>query len=131
MIGAIPSPNTNETGQMFFLIPGPEGILALSADDYHRAVTKGREIATPRPPETVTGSPADEIMDAEQVAQRTGIPASWWLEAARSGKVAHIKAGKYVRFRLAHVLDGLEIRPPGAIHKVGGALVDRIQARKR
>jgi hypothetical protein len=39
----------------------------------------------------------------------TGIPASWFLEQARKGRIPHIRAGKYVRFKLGEVLDYLKV----------------------
>jgi hypothetical protein len=48
------------------------------------------------------------LLDAEGMERATSIPASWFLEQARQGNLPHVRAGKYVRFRLADVLAALE-----------------------
>ena len=45
-----------------------------------------------------------ELVDAEQLEQRTGIPASWWMTQARERRVPFRKFGRYVRFDLAEVM---------------------------
>lgn len=94
------------------LIPFGGEYLALTPDQLEAARQRGREIM--RPAETHVPHPQDDpIFDADGMEARTGIPASWWLEQARRGEVPHIRAGKYVRFRLNETLASLraETRP--------------------
>ena len=98
------------------LIPFGDAWLALTLDQYQAALTRGREIVPVT--ENVPGVPtAEEILTAEGMEERTGIPASWWLETARKGEVPHLRAGKYVRFELARTLEHLSS---------GGLYTDRI-----
>ena len=90
------------------LVPLPDGrTLALELEAYREALERGRELA---PSESLAGTPTcnNEILDAQGMQERTGIPSSWWLEAARRGDVPHIRAGKYVRFDVAAALAVLE-----------------------
>ena len=90
---------------MTVLIPFANRVLALSDEALQEALTAGDAFmghAAPAPE-----PPADVVLDASGMADRTGIPASWWAEAARRGDVPHIRAGKYVRFRLTEALDAL------------------------
>lgn len=80
--------------------------LALTSEQFETARQRGREIM----PTSVMREPLiqeDAILDAEGIEKRTGVPASWWLEQARQGAIPHIRAGKYVRFRLNEALDAL------------------------
>lgn len=47
---------------------------------------------------------AAEVIDADELESRTGIPASWWMSQARERRVPFHKFGRYVRFNLAEVL---------------------------
>lgn len=82
--------------------------LALDLEAFREALERGHELA---PSESLAGTPtSDEVLDAQGMQERTGIPASWWLEAARRGDVPHIRAGKYRRFVVADALAALEKR---------------------
>lgn len=96
---------------MTVLVPFGDRVLALSEDALQEALATGdaltgRTAATPE-------QPADVVLDAAGMESRTGVPASWWAEAARRGDVPHIRAGKYVRFRLNEALEALAsgVRP--------------------
>ena len=89
------------------LVPLPDGqTLALELEAYREAITRGQQL-NPADHKAVT-TVTDEVLDANGMAQRTNVPASWWLEAARRGDVPSIKAGKYVRFNVATALAALE-----------------------
>jgi hypothetical protein len=89
------------------LIPFGGAWLALTPEQFQAAVARAAELVPAAKAEQ--GAPAAaEILDAEGMEARTGVPASWWLEQARKGTVPHIRAGKYVRFELGTVLAALE-----------------------
>ncbi len=89
------------------LIPFGNRCLALTQDELATALARGQEILSwPSADEVVV---EDKILDAEGVHELTGIPASWFLEQARQGNIPHLRAGKYVRFRLREVLLALQI----------------------
>lgn len=90
------------------IIPMPDGrALALELAAYQAALDRGREIVGARS-EAATAALADQILDAHGMEQLTGVPESWWLEAARGDRVPCIRAGKYVRFRVAAAIAALE-----------------------
>jgi hypothetical protein len=78
------------------LIPLPGlGTLALPRDVFEQHLVKpAHEIA----------SPTSELMDADSLEARTGIPASWWMTQARERRVPFRKMGRYVRFDVAEVM---------------------------
>jgi len=51
---------------------------------------------------------SERLLDAKEIADRLGVPASWVRESARSGAIPHIRLGRYVRFDLADVEAWLE-----------------------
>jgi len=54
---------------------------------------------------------AASLIDAAALAVRTGIPATWWRDAARRGLVPHVRAGSYVRFSYEAVTAALANQP--------------------
>jgi hypothetical protein len=91
------------------LIPLGDEFLVLSHDQFAEALRKGRAlgggaISSEKPV-------ADRVLDAEGMEAETKIPASWFLGQARRGNIPHLRAGKYVRFQLAAVLDALRNDP--------------------
>ncbi|GFE82532.1 hypothetical protein GCM10011487_45320 [Steroidobacter agaridevorans] len=46
-----------------------------------------------------------ELVDADQLEERTGIPASWWMTQARERRVPFRKMGRYVRFELSEIME--------------------------
>lgn len=97
-------------GNGLILIPFGNNVLALSQEDFKKALSLGREITG-----TVTAEPEakpiERLLDAEEAGKVTKIPASWFLEAARQERIPHIRAGKYVRFRMSDITAALEVRP--------------------
>lgn len=95
------------------LIPFNGSWLALSQDQIRDAIERGRRMAGELSQQSCVEVVQDRILDADGMQAETGIPASWFLEQARREKVPHVRAGKYVRFRLNEVLEALSagLRP--------------------
>jgi hypothetical protein len=86
------------------IVPGL-GPIALTPDALRAARVKGRELVgetetTIAPPTTA----APLLVDASQLEERTGIPATWWMAQAREQRIPHQKIGRRVRFRLDEVM---------------------------
>ena len=90
------------------LIPFGSEFLLLSGEQFQEALSRGRMLFPQADRPSEHGD--HEVLDADGMAQATQIPASWFLEQARQKKIPHIRAGKYVRFRLPEVLDSLQSR---------------------
>lgn len=95
-----------EHNAAMMLIPFGNEHLALTRAEFEQARARGRELMPATPPPT--DAPVDCILDAEGMEKTIGIPASWFLEQSRKGLIPHIRAGKYVRFKLGEVLDHLK-----------------------
>lgn len=94
------------------LIPLPGlGTLKLPRDVFEQHLVR---------PEPVPSAPAAaaELVDADQLEQRTGIPASWWMTQARERRVPFRKLGRYVRFDFAEAT-GCEAYKRRAIDSTG------------
>jgi hypothetical protein len=83
--------------------------LLLTFEQFQEALQRGRALV-PQASEPVTRE-LDEILDADGMAEKTQIPASWFLEQARQYKLPHLRVGKYVRFEVAKVLEMLRVSP--------------------
>lgn len=81
--------------------------LALPKQQFLEAIARGAEISEVHQSRPVE-SEAEVLLTAEGMASVTGVPASWFSEQARRGKVPSIPFGKYVRFRLKEVLEHLK-----------------------
>lgn len=92
------------------LIPFGGEHLALTLEQFREARERARTLM---PQTTAPGHTpqADQVLDAEGMEKATGIPSTWFLEQARQGAIPHIRAGKYVRFRLNETLLSLSIEP--------------------
>jgi hypothetical protein len=78
------------------LIPLPGlGTLALPREVFEAHLLK---------PPTVTVKSPSELVDADELQARTGIPASWWMTQARERRLPFRKMGRYVRFDVAEIM---------------------------
>jgi hypothetical protein len=95
----------NSMSNSVLIAVGSEFLL-LTLEQFQEALDRGRTLV----PQTSTLAvrEVDEILDADGIAERTQIPASWFLEQARQRKLCHLRAGKYVRFCVTDVLDALQ-----------------------
>lgn len=50
----------------------------------------------------------DRLLDARDVAELLGVKETWVRDAAREGRIPHVRIGRYVRFRLADVQEWIE-----------------------
>jgi hypothetical protein len=85
------------------LLPlGPE-LLAFTCEELETARKRARTLLPPAAPNAAVTAP-EALLDADAMQSVTGVPATWWLEAARRDEVPALRFGKYVRFRLSDVL---------------------------
>ncbi|MDX6436761.1 MAG: Helix-turn-helix domain [Gaiellaceae bacterium] len=54
------------------------------------------------------------LLTAAQAGPLLGVPASWLLGEARSGRVPHVRLGRYVRFARADLLEWVDARKQGS-----------------
>lgn len=89
--------------EQLFLVPVNGVWIALSADQFAEAQGRARSIA----PIATTGvqPPGEVLLTAGQMAERTGVPETWFAEQARREKIPHRMLGKYVRFVWSEVID--------------------------
>ena len=79
------------------LVHVPNGqVLALTLESFQEALKLGAELMPFEQQNVPQTSP--ELLTANEMAARSDAPASWWLEAAKSGRVPSIQFGKYRRF---------------------------------
>jgi excisionase family DNA binding protein len=56
---------------------------------------------------------SDRLLDANEVAERLGVPVSWVREQSRLETIPHVRLGRYVRFEWAEVEAWLEQQRAG------------------
>jgi hypothetical protein len=86
------------------------GLLALTAEELHAALSRGREAggsvlmagSTPVAPQ---GDTSGGLRDASEMSAATGVPSSWFETAAREGVIPHHKFGRWVRFDYREVFE--------------------------
>jgi hypothetical protein len=85
------------------LVPVGSDYLALTHDQFlaARALAQNLTHATAQPQPTTNDQ--EPMLTAEQMQDKTGVPASWFLEQARQGQIPHYKFVKYPRFRMSEL----------------------------
>ena len=78
------------------------------------AATQAKVMARLTAPFLAPAPMADELVDADTLADEFGVPATWFRERARQNTLPHRRIGRYVRFRRADVRAALE-----ADHRMG------------
>jgi hypothetical protein len=88
------------------LLPIPDvGVLALSREQFNAALLAGREFQGLAPiPSTTAPTATTRVVSAEELQSTTGVPASWWMTAARERRIPFRKFGRRVRFNPDEVL---------------------------
>jgi hypothetical protein len=93
------------------------GLLAMTPEELQQAVSRGREAtrgidaaALGFAPDGTAPAKPEGLLDAEGMADATGVPASWFESAANRGDIPSIKFGRWRRFDLQQVLQS------GALH---------------
>jgi excisionase family DNA binding protein len=85
--------------------------LSLTSEQFAEAEQAGQAL---RPASTSTyqsRDQEDQLLTAEQLEQRTNVPASWWQQAARERRIPYARVGRYVRFRFAEVAEHFSVVP--------------------
>jgi hypothetical protein len=93
-----------DESQVIFSVPGV-GLLALTGSELQAARSRAAKLL---PPDNTGVAPAsaakpDGLLDADQMAEATGVPASWFAAAARANKISHVTFGRWIRFDFAVV----------------------------
>jgi hypothetical protein len=82
----------------FILIPFPGlGTLAMSKEQFDAALAAGSSLS-PTQHTSRRATATEELVDAQSLERRTGVPASWWMAQARKGCIPFRKMGRRVRF---------------------------------
>jgi hypothetical protein len=67
-----------------------------------RALMPSSASAPPASAQTPCSDP--QLLDAEQLEAVTGVPATWWMAAARSRRIPFRRIGRRVRFVLDEII---------------------------
>lgn len=85
------------------LVPLPDGRwLALSEEQFQAAIEAGHQ-AVGTPANAATRSHDEPLLDARELAKILKLPVSWLQEAARSGRIPCVQAGRWRRFMRSEV----------------------------
>ncbi len=83
------------------LVPVPGlGVLALEVETYREALVEGARLAAPTPAAPASDEP---LLDDVQLGVALNLAPTWIAQAARTGKIPSIKAGRWVRFKRSDV----------------------------
>ena len=112
------------------LVPLSDGRwLALDPDAFARALRDGEQVIPPARSSASESTPTDAraLLTSQQMEERTGVPASWWLKQARERRIPHQLFGKYPRFDLdalarEHLVTAVESGRSVLTHHKKGAL---------
>ena len=89
----------------YIVIPFAGEFLALTPAQLASARAVARELIQPGENVAPSNGDADTLLTAQQLEQRTGVPASWFLEQARRNQIPHRRLGKYPRFLWREVIE--------------------------
>jgi hypothetical protein len=102
-------------------VPLPDGRwLALAPEAFREALEAGSTLV-PCPRAPAAPESPQKLVSAEDLEQRTGVPASWFATQARERRIPFHKLGRYVRFSFEEVMacDAFRRRaiPSGEMHR--------------
>lgn len=102
-----------------FLVPLGDGRwLALPPDAFRAALEAGAALL-PATRHLAAAEPTQRLLSAEELQERTGVPASWFATQARERRIPFHKFGRYVRFSFEEIMacDAFKRRPipPGQL----------------
>ena len=87
------------------LVPFGDRFLGLTDVEFRTALERGRVLdGSTATPSGANGDAPERLHTAEEMGERTKVPADWYLEMARRGEIPHHRLGKYRRFNLGEVL---------------------------
>ena len=94
------------TDLVLVIINVPElGPVALTPTALREARARARKLlGEPEAPPRPSSPTGPSLLDADALAEATGVPARWWMDQAREHRIPHARIGKRVRFCLAEVL---------------------------
>lgn len=97
------------------LIPLPDGRwLGLTPEELATGQQRATDLglATGAGPSAAPTQPTsvERWLTSAELAELTGVGDTWWEGAAKREEVPHIRAGKFLRFRLSEVLETLHSR---------------------
>ena len=96
------------------LLPLGDRFLGLTCEEFRAALERGRVLdGTTATPSGANGDAPEHLLTAGGMEELTEVPATWFLEQARLGRVPHHRLGKYVRFRFDEVLTCSRFRERG------------------
>ena len=94
---------------LILLTYGQDRFLALSTDDFEKALFKGQEFSLRSQNNnnslTTSNQVSAQLVTAKELSELTSVPETWFMEQARQGKLSHVRLGKYVRFRPYEVIE--------------------------
>ena len=82
------------------LTTGRTMVVTLTVDQLQNLIREEVEAALRAEP--------DQLLTAEELAERLKVPVSWVYEQSRQGKIPTVRVGRYVRFSLTQVLKSLK-----------------------
>ncbi len=111
-----------------YLLASPAGWIALDGAELQRALDRAASLTTNASTAmntTASDSATPALLTADEMAQQTGVPSSWWMTQARERRLPHVRIGRRVRFNAAEVLASETFRraaipPGGAVRGVTG-----------
>jgi excisionase family DNA binding protein len=95
------------TSLLLHHLPDPVGWIALTPDELRHAQAAAHEVLDPAVTnyDAMLGTPTAALLSANEAARLLAVPMRQLLRLAREGRIAHVRIGKYVRFRPATIIE--------------------------
>ena len=85
------------------VVTTPYGPAALSPEVLSEALERGRALVPVADAPRGAMAAPERLLSAGELEQVTSVPASWFEECARQGRLPHYAIGRYRRFKLSEV----------------------------